>query len=168
MVRNNQSYKPRDKNFIYSTKKISNIIFKKFIFCTISFTLFQILQFIWVYLSVAFEMLCWIWNFPYQNRLFSRVHHSWFHVNLYLTPGVVGITLNVGWAEPEDPYNPEHLEASERDILFNFGWFADPVVYGNYPKVMIDRIKQKSTIQNLTVSRLPVFSKEEQKNMKGL
>lgn len=86
----------------------------------------------------------------------------------FLTPGVVGITLNVGWAEPEDPYNPEHLEASERDILFNFGWFADPVVYGNYPKVMIDRIKQKSTIQNLTVSRLPVFSKEEQKNMKGL
>ena len=161
MVRNNQSYKSRDKNFIYSTKNKS---LKKIIFCT----LFQILQFIWV-LSVAFEMLCWIWNFPYQNRFFSRLHHTYalFHVNLFLTPGVVGITLNVGWAEPEDPYNPEHLEASERDILFNFGWFADPVVYGNYPKVMIDRIKQKSTIQNLTVSRLPVFSKEEQKNMKG-
>ena len=150
------------KNFLYH-------LLKNYIFYNISFTLFQILQFIWVYLSVAFEMLCWIWNVLYQNRLFSRLHHiySWFHVNLYLTPGVVGITLNVGWAEPEDPYNPEHLEASERDILFNFGWFADPVVYGNYPKVMIDRIKQKSTIQNLTVSRLPVFSKEEQKNMKG-
>lgn len=85
----------------------------------------------------------------------------------FLTSGVVGITLNVGWAEPEDPYNPDHLEASERDILFNFGWFANPVVYGNYPQVMIDRIQQKSNIQNLNVSRLPVFSKQEQENMKG-
>jgi lactase-phlorizin hydrolase len=69
--------------------------------------------------------------------------------------GKIGITLNVGWAEPEDPYNPDYLEASERDIQFNLGWFAHPIlVNGNYPQVMIDRIGNNSN----GASRLPKFS----------
>lgn len=28
--------------------------------------------------------------------------------------GTIGITLNIHWAEPQDPRNPEHLDASER------------------------------------------------------
>jgi lactase-phlorizin hydrolase len=89
------------------------------------------------------------------------------HCKFDFETGAVGITLNVGWAEPEDPYNPDHIEASERDILFNYGWFAHPIVYGNYPQVMIDRVREKSQIQNLNKSRLPEFTKEEQQNMKG-
>lgn len=46
--------------------------------------------------------------------------------------GVVGIIFNVGWVELEDLYNLDYLEVLERDILFNFGWFVNLVVYGNY------------------------------------
>ncbi|XP_061162617.1 lactase/phlorizin hydrolase-like, partial [Saccostrea echinata] len=87
-----------------------------------------------------------------------QAHAEAYHVyNTKYRPsqkGKVGITLNVGWAEPEDPYNPDHLEASERDIQFNFGWFAHPIlVNGNYPQVMIDRIANNSD----GTSRLPEF-----------
>nr|XP_022342919.1 uncharacterized protein LOC111136393 isoform X1 [Crassostrea virginica] len=68
--------------------------------------------------------------------------------------GKVGITLNVGWAEPEDPYDPEYLKASERDVQFNFGWFAHPIlVDGRYPNIMVDRIGNNSD----GPSRLPQF-----------
>ena len=68
--------------------------------------------------------------------------------------GKVGITLNVGWAEPEDPYDPEYLKASERDVQFNFGWFAHPIlVDGRYPNIMVDRIRNNSN----GASRLPQF-----------
>ena len=68
--------------------------------------------------------------------------------------GKVGITLNVGWAEPEHPYDPEYLKASERDVQFNFGWFAHPIlVDGQYPNIMVDRIRNNSE----GPSRLPQF-----------
>ncbi|XP_061162615.1 uncharacterized protein LOC133171833 [Saccostrea echinata] len=95
------------------------------------------------------------------------VYHRYNSTYKATQNGIVGITLNVGWAEPEDPYNPEHLKASERDILFNYGWFAHPIVHGNYPQVMIDRIREKSAIQHLNESRLPEFTQEEQEKMKG-
>ena len=62
----------------------------------------------------------------------------------------VGVTLNIHWAEPEDPSDPTHMEvilvagifrenfqASETVMQFSLGWFAKPIlVDGRYPEVV--------------------------------
>ncbi|XP_052799780.1 lactase/phlorizin hydrolase-like isoform X2 [Mya arenaria] len=76
--------------------------------------------------------------------------------------GRVGITLNVGWSEPFDMFNPDDLEASDRDINFNLGWFAHPIyVNGDYPEVMKINVAEKSKIQGYNKSRLPEFTFQE-------
>ncbi|KAK3085076.1 hypothetical protein FSP39_023890 [Pinctada imbricata] len=77
--------------------------------------------------------------------------------------GVIGITLNMGWSEPKNPFDPTHLEASERAVLFDFGWFAHPLVYGKYPDVMTWQVGNKSLAQNFTETRLTPFTPDEVK-----
>ncbi|XP_021358662.1 lactase-phlorizin hydrolase-like, partial [Mizuhopecten yessoensis] len=81
--------------------------------------------------------------------------------------GQVGITLNAGWSEPENPYNPSHLEAAERATQFDFGWFANPLVHGDYPDVMKWQVGNKSALQGFNQSRLPEFTETEKKILKG-
>jgi len=47
--------------------------------------------------------------------------------------------------------------AAERAVLFMFGWFAHPVVYGDYPEVMRERVGD----------RLPAFTAEQSEALKG-
>ncbi|XP_057666322.1 myrosinase 1-like [Diorhabda carinulata] len=55
----------------------------------------------------------------------------------------------------------EDREAAERANQFSFGWFVHPLVYGNYPEVMIDIIQRYSLAQGFTTSRLPRFDIED-------
>ncbi|CAM9335956.1 unnamed protein product [Discosporangium mesarthrocarpum] len=75
--------------------------------------------------------------------------------------GSIGITLNANWSEPkasEDPNVASHnAEAGERSMLWNLGWFADPVYFGDYPEVMKKRCGE----------RLPSFTDGEKKLLKG-
>ena len=80
----------------------------------------------------------------------------------------MGITLNVGWSEPYDMYNPSDLEASDRDINFNLGWFAHPIyVNGDYPEVMKANVAEKSQLQGRQKSRLPEFTQQEKEYING-
>lgn len=98
----------------------------------------------------------------YMYKVFSKCSVDW------CTVGQFGITLNVGWSEPDDPFNPDHLKASERALQFDFGWFAHPIVInGNYPQVMIDKVAYKSKVQNFSESRLTPFTEDEQRMIKG-
>merc|ERR1711874_228056 len=77
--------------------------------------------------------------------------------------GQVGITLNIHWAEPENPEDPTHREASDRVIQFALGWFAQPILLtGDYPAVMREKIDAKSEAQGYPESRLPTFTAEQQ------
>ena len=59
--------------------------------------------------------------------------------------GQVGITLNVAYAEPEDPANPADVAAAERSLQFEFGWFAHSIfIDGDYPQVMKDKVWHKT------------------------
>ncbi|WAR02821.1 LPH-like protein [Mya arenaria] len=59
-------------------------------------------------------------------------------------------------------FNPDDLEASDRDINFNLGWFAHPIyVNGDYPEVMKINVAEKSKIQGYNKSRLPEFTFQE-------
>jgi len=70
--------------------------------------------------------------------------------------GKIGITLNTDWAEPYTN-STEDLAAAERSMMFQFGWFAHPVFYGDYPSVMRENCGE----------RLPTFSPEDRKLLKG-
>jgi len=70
--------------------------------------------------------------------------------------GIIGITLNMDWAEPLTS-NIEDIEAAERRNEFSIGWFADPLLFGRYPQSMID----------LVGDRLPTFSLEQQQKLIG-
>ncbi|KAK9926669.1 hypothetical protein M0R45_023884 [Rubus argutus] len=68
----------------------------------------------------------------------------------------------IGWSlvgQYVEPYSdtPEDKAAAKRILDFELGWFMEPIVYGDYPKSMIDLVKE----------RLPRFTEEEKKLVKG-
>ena len=82
--------------------------------------------------------------------------------------GKIGITLSVGWKEPEDPLNSTHLDASETAMMFDMGWYSEPILgSGKYPAVMRQNIDQKSMAQGFEQSRLPSFTEEESAMIAG-
>ncbi len=72
------------------------------------------------------------------------------------TRGSIGISLNCDWREPATEYPRDH-QAAERALEFFLGWFADPIWLGDYPDIMKEKLG----------SRLPTFSLEEKKLLKG-
>lgn len=80
--------------------------------------------------------------------------------------GVVSIVIDSSWIEPGSE-KAEDFEAAERGMQFTYGWFANPIVFGNYPDVMIKRISKISQLQGFEVSRLPTFSEDEIEYNKG-
>ncbi|WP_298474438.1 GH1 family beta-glucosidase [uncultured Maribacter sp.] len=70
--------------------------------------------------------------------------------------GQIGITNNCDWREPLTN-SQEDQQAAERALEFFLAWFADPIYKGDYPEVMKERLGE----------RLPVFTPEEKKIIKG-
>jgi beta-glucosidase/6-phospho-beta-glucosidase/beta-galactosidase len=67
-----------------------------------------------------------------------RLYHREFVLN---QKGQVGITLNINWFEPVNYTHPEHAEAANTRILFQGGWFANPIlVDGKYPDIMRQKV----------------------------
>lgn len=48
-----------------------------------------------------------------------------------------------------------------------FGWYAHPIVFGDYPEIMKTKIDKRSSAQGFARSRLPVFTDAEKAIMKG-
>ncbi|CAI0385356.1 unnamed protein product, partial [Linum tenue] len=77
-------------------------------------------------------------------------------VQLYRQKYQIGMTLCTFWFEPYSD-KIEDIDAAQRSMDFMYGWYMDPITYGNYPRSMID----------LVGSRLPNFTTEESKLLKG-
>jgi len=69
--------------------------------------------------------------------------------------GVIGITLNTDWTEPATNSTAD-IDASERGQQFFYGWFADPVHFGDYPEIMKHNV----------AGRLPTFTEAEKTLLK--
>jgi len=70
--------------------------------------------------------------------------------------GRIGLTLNTPWWEPHSDSQDDVIMAN-RAMDFFLGWFADPITFGDYPAIMKEVLKD----------RLPTFSAEERKLLKG-
>ena len=102
---------------------------------------------------------------PYLRRM-----NVWMRItsNDLLLSGEIGVSFNVGYAWPKDPDNPLDVEAANRAMVFDMGWFADPMfIDGHYPRDMADRVMNKSLAHGLTESRMPEFTTEEAARILG-
>ncbi|XP_070693897.1 lactase/phlorizin hydrolase-like [Pempheris klunzingeri] len=81
--------------------------------------------------------------------------------------GLISITINSDWAEPKNPYKQEDVDAAKRYLQFFIGWFAHPIFNGDYPDLMKTIIRKRSLAAGLPESRLPAFTPEEIKRIKG-
>ncbi|XP_020710414.2 myrosinase 1-like [Athalia rosae] len=78
--------------------------------------------------------------------------------------GMIGFTTPVrGWVQGEGVTE----ETIERAFQFDCGWIMSPIYTGDYPEVMKTRIAERSALQNYPFSRLPEFTDEWKKIIKG-
>ncbi|KAK9687272.1 Glycosyl hydrolase family 1 [Popillia japonica] len=80
--------------------------------------------------------------------------------------GLVGMTVHAVWFEPAAE-GKTYAEAADISLQFMFGWWEHPIYKGDYPPVMRKQINYLSAQQNFTKSRLPYFTKDEIKLIKG-
>eukprot|EP00246_Nothoceros_aenigmaticus_P010636 TRINITY_DN2732_c0_g2_i1.p1 TRINITY_DN2732_c0_g2~~TRINITY_DN2732_c0_g2_i1.p1 ORF type:complete len:560 (-),score=70.47 TRINITY_DN2732_c0_g2_i1:786-2465(-) len=70
--------------------------------------------------------------------------------------GVIGITCDAEWAEPMTNSSADKA-AAETHVLFQLGWYLDPIFLGDYPEVMRKQVGD----------RLPTFTAEEKDLLRG-
>jgi beta-glucosidase len=71
-------------------------------------------------------------------------------------PGVIGIANNCDWREPLTQ-GQEDVAAAQESLEFFYAWLTDPVVFGDYPEIMKERLGE----------RLPRFTAEQSELLKG-
>ncbi len=70
--------------------------------------------------------------------------------------GEIGIANNCDWREPLTDSQADK-DAAQESLEFFFAWLTDPVVFGDYPKLMRERLGD----------RLPTFTTEESAMLRG-
>ncbi|XP_039965419.1 myrosinase 1-like [Bactrocera tryoni] len=98
----------------------------------------------------------------------AEVVHMYRDQYQELQKGKIGMTMDTSYMQPKTDSDDDR-EASERALQFYIGWFAHPIFSksGNYPQIMIDRIRNLSKEQGFTRSRLPEFTQEEINRIRG-
>ncbi|MGE9295215.1 MAG: GH1 family beta-glucosidase [Puniceicoccales bacterium] len=71
-------------------------------------------------------------------------------------PGVIGIANNCDFREPLTD-SDEDRAAAQESLEFFYGWLTDPVVFGDYPAIMRERVGE----------RLPKFTPEQSAMLRG-
>uniref|UniRef100_A0A663NB14 beta-glucosidase n=1 Tax=Athene cunicularia TaxID=194338 RepID=A0A663NB14_ATHCN len=98
----------------------------------------------------------------------ARVYHTYDDKYRASQGGVIALCPNIDWVEPKTPSDPRDIEAADRYLQFLVGWFTHPIFKnGDYPEVMKWKVGNRSELQNLPSSRLPVFTAEERDYIRG-
>ena len=81
-----------------------------------------------------------------QIRAHARAYRAYHKDFAASQGGQIGITLNINWAEPRDDTNDNDWEASETNLMFDFGWYAHPIfVDGKYPEVLVKQTEDSTS-----------------------
>ncbi|KAJ8416700.1 hypothetical protein AAFF_G00325780 [Aldrovandia affinis] len=98
----------------------------------------------------------------------AMVYHTYDEYYRKAQGGVVSIGLNADWVEPEDVDILREVVAADRAMQFQLGWFAHPIFKnGDYPDAMKWMVGNKSELQGMPESRLPVFTEQEKAYIQG-
>ncbi|NWI62451.1 LPH hydrolase, partial [Todus mexicanus] len=98
----------------------------------------------------------------------ARAYHTYDDKYRASQGGIIALCPNIDWAEPKSPSDPRHIEAADRYLQFLVGWFTHPIFKnGDYPDAMKWKVGNRSELQNLPSSRLPVFTAEEREYIRG-
>ncbi|NXU52243.1 LPH hydrolase, partial [Turnix velox] len=98
----------------------------------------------------------------------ARVYHTYDDKYRASQRGIIALCPNIDWVEPKTPGNPRDIEAADRYLQFLVGWFTHPIFKnGDYPEAMKWKVGNRSELQNLPASRLPVFTAEEREYIRG-
>ncbi|PNI75970.1 GBA3 isoform 5 [Pan troglodytes] len=98
----------------------------------------------------------------------ARSWHSYDSLFRKEQKGMVSLSLFAVWLEPADPNSVSDQEAAKRAITFHLDLFAKPIfIDGDYPEVVKSQIASMSQKQGYPSSRLPEFTEEEKKMIKG-
>nr|XP_026692500.1 uncharacterized protein LOC104266271 isoform X3 [Ciona intestinalis] len=81
--------------------------------------------------------------------------------------GKVSISMDSAWGESFDGNKQTDLDASHRYMQWSIGWFMSPLMFGDYPDVMKQRIAAKSANEGRMTSRLPEFTLSQRELIKG-
>ncbi|CAO2841097.1 unnamed protein product [Amaranthus hypochondriacus] len=71
--------------------------------------------------------------------------------------GKIGISLSSLWFEPFDQRNGIHVRAQKNSLDMMLGWYMNPLVFGEYPKIM----------EEVVIGGLPKFTPEERMMVQG-
>ncbi|KAE8742663.1 lactase-phlorizin hydrolase-like [Frankliniella occidentalis] len=80
--------------------------------------------------------------------------------------GKIGAAALTLWCRPNST-SYEDIQAAERGNLFALGSIYHPVVHGDYPEALKERVAHYSALENRPTSRLPSFTDEERARLKG-
>ncbi|XP_074158026.1 LOW QUALITY PROTEIN: lactase/phlorizin hydrolase [Sminthopsis crassicaudata] len=98
----------------------------------------------------------------------ARVYHTYDQKYRPSQKGVISLSLSTHWMEPKSPHSPRDVEAADRALQFNLGWFAHPIFKnGDYPDAMKWKVGNRSELQNLPASRLPSFTEQEKRYIRN-
>ncbi|PNJ46039.1 GBA3 isoform 5 [Pongo abelii] len=98
----------------------------------------------------------------------ARSWHSYNSLFRKEQKGMVSLSLFAVWLEPADPNSVSDQEAAKRAITFHLDLFAKPIfIDGDYPEIVKSQIASMSQKQGYPSSRLPEFTEEEKKMIKG-
>nr|Q95X01.1 RecName: Full=Myrosinase 1; AltName: Full=Beta-glucosidase 1; AltName: Full=Beta-thioglucosidase 1; AltName: Full=Beta-thioglucosidase glucohydrolase 1; AltName: Full=Sinigrinase 1; AltName: Full=Thioglucosidase 1 [Brevicoryne brassicae]AAL25999.1 thioglucosidase [Brevicoryne brassicae]1WCG_A Chain A, THIOGLUCOSIDASE [Brevicoryne brassicae]1WCG_B Chain B, THIOGLUCOSIDASE [Brevicoryne brassicae] len=81
--------------------------------------------------------------------------------------GKISISISGVFFMPKNAESDDDIETAERANQFERGWFGHPVYKGDYPPIMKKWVDQKSKEEGLPWSKLPKFTKDEIKLLKG-
>ncbi|XP_029968164.1 lactase-phlorizin hydrolase-like [Salarias fasciatus] len=110
---------------------------------------------------------------PYQVahnliKAHATAYHTYDDKYRASQSGKVSIALNAEWFEPTDANNPREVDAADRAMQFQLGWFAHPIFKnGDYPDAMKWQVGNKSELQGLSESRLPSFTSADKVMIRG-
>ena len=80
--------------------------------------------------------------------------------------GKIGIVLVNGYFYPETDSEADKIAANNmREFLV--GIYTNPIINGDYPDIVKERVSKISTEQGRVTSRLPEFTEDEKEGLKG-